>query len=65
MKENNLTEQKFTDGNTILAAKGMLLSEGTDVQATVSEAPSSTKNKDRTHDPEMKQTKKGKSNASE
>ena len=59
LEENNLTERIFTAINTVLAAKGLLLKEGTVVDATIIEAPSSTKNKDGTRDPEMHQTKKG------
>jgi len=59
LEENNLTERIFTAINTVLAAKGLLLKEGTVVDATIIEAPSSTKNKDGTSDSEMHQTKKG------
>ena len=59
LEENNLTERIFTAINTVLAAKGLLLKEGTVVDATIIEAPSSTKNKDGTRDSEMHQTKKG------
>jgi IS5 family transposase len=37
----------------------MRLSTGTIVDATIINAPSSTKNKDKQRDPEMHQTKKG------
>jgi len=59
LEENNLTERILTAFNTVLAAKGLLLKEGTVVDATIIEAPSSTKNKDGTRDSEMHQTKKG------
>jgi len=59
LETNKLTERIFTAINTLLAAKGLLLKEGTVVDATIIEAPSSTKNKDGTRDPEMHQTKKG------
>jgi IS5 family transposase len=59
LEENNLTERIFTAINTVLAAKGLLLKEGTVVDATIIEAPSSPKNKDGTRDSEMHQTKKG------
>jgi IS5 family transposase len=42
-----------------LAAKRLLLSAGTIVDATIINAPSSTKNAARERDPEMRQTKKG------
>ncbi len=38
---------------------GLMLKEGTIVDASIMEAPSSTKNRKREGDPEMKQTKKG------
>jgi len=59
LETNKLTERIFTAINTLLAAKGLLLKEGTVVDATIIEAPSSTKNKDGARDPEMHQTKKG------
>jgi IS5 family transposase len=47
-------------GNDIMQAKGvMMMRTGTAVNATLSAAPSSTKNADGEHDPQMKQTKKG------
>jgi IS5 family transposase len=58
-EEKNLTERIFTAINTVLEAKGLLLREGTVVDATIIEAPSSKKNKDGTRNPEMHQTKKG------
>jgi len=42
-----------------LAAKGMKVATGTIVDATIINAPSSTKNADTARDPEMHQTKKG------
>lgn len=59
LEANNLTERIFTAINILLAAKGLLLKEGPVVDATIIEAPSSTKNKDGARDPEMHQTKKG------
>ena len=59
LETNKLTGRIFTAINTLLAAKGLLLKEGTVVDATIIEAPSSTKNKDRARDSEMHQTKKG------
>ena len=40
-----------------LTAKGLKLATGTIVNATIISAPSSTKNADKAHDPEMHQTK--------
>ena len=44
----------------MLEARGLLLRPGTIVDATIIAAPSSTKNATATRDPEMKQTRKGK-----
>ena len=49
----------FTAINADLAARGLLLREGTLVDATLIAAPSSTKNQKRARDPAMHQTKKG------
>jgi len=45
--------------NGLLKAKGLLVSQGTMVDATIIHAPSSTKNAKGERDPEMHQTKKG------
>lgn len=45
--------------NDYLAEKGLKVSRGTIVDATIISAPSSTKNQDQARDPEMHQTKKG------
>ncbi len=42
-----------------LEAKGLRLANGTIVDATIFRAPSSTKNEEKTRDPDMHQTKKG------
>lgn len=44
--------------NLMLAQKGMILQEGTIVDATLISAPSSTKNKEKQRDPEMSSTRK-------
>jgi IS5 family transposase len=54
-----LTEKLFALINQHLVSKGLRLSKGTIVDATIIEAPSSTKNATGTRDPEMHQTKKG------
>jgi transposase, IS5 family len=59
LEANGLTQGIFTAINTHLAQKGLLLKEGTVVDATIIAAPSSTKNQDGKRDPEMHQTKKG------
>ena len=45
--------------NAHLEERGLLMREGTLVDATIINAPSSTKNKDKARDPEIHQTKKG------
>ena len=59
LEEKALTQQIFQTINEHLAAKGLLLKEGTVVDATIIAAPSSTKNQEGERDPEMHQTKKG------
>jgi len=49
----------FRKVNALLKSRGMRLSEGTIVDATIINAPSSTKNKEKKRDPEMHSTKKG------
>lgn len=45
--------------NSYLLDKGLSLRQGTIIDATISHAPSSTKNKEGKRDPEIHQTKKG------
>ena len=45
--------------NAHLAERGLTVSRGTIVDATIINAPSSTKNQDKARDPEMHQTRKG------
>lgn len=59
LEAHQLTEQIFAAINTLLAVKGLILKEGTVVDATIIAAPSSTKNQRGERDPEMHQTKKG------
>lgn len=59
LEEHQLTARIFAAINTLLAVKGLLLKEGTVVDATIIAAPSSTKNQDGQRDPQMHQTKKG------
>jgi IS5 family transposase len=54
-----LTERIFETVKDLLRERGLLLERGTLVDATIIEAPSSTKNKDHARDPEMHQAKKG------
>ena len=60
LESHQLTESIFNAINGHLAAKGLLLREGTIVDATLIAAPPSTKNKAGQRDPEMHQSKKGK-----
>jgi len=59
LEKHNLTKQIFEKTKQYLTDKGLLLREGTIVDATIINAPSSTKNREKTRDKEMKQTKKG------
>lgn len=60
LETHRLTEQVFALVRGLLEAKGLLVKSGTIVDATIISAPSSTKNATQTRDPEMRQTKKGK-----
>jgi IS5 family transposase len=59
LESKELTRQIFDTINGHLAAKGLMMREGTIVDATLIAAPPSTKNKDGKRDPEMHQSKKG------
>lgn len=59
LEKHHLTEKIFEETKHYLADKGLMLREGTIVDATIINAPPSTKNQTRKRDPEMKQTKKG------
>ncbi len=59
LETHMLTERIFAAINVHLAVKGLMLKEGTVVDATIIAAPSSTKNLTGARDPEMHQTKKG------
>src|SRR5450755_3925614 len=59
LETHDLCKGLFTAINADLAARGLLLREGTLVDATLIAAPASTKNKEQQRDPEMHQTKKG------
>ncbi len=60
LEENDLCAAIFKAINAHLEPRGLLMREGTLVDATIINAPSSTKNKDKARDPGMHQTKKGK-----
>ena len=59
LEKHNLTAAIFETINRYLSDQGLLLRQGTLVDATIIHAPSSTKNKRGKRDPEMSQTKKG------
>jgi IS5 family transposase len=59
LEEHNLTKAIFDEIGLLLTEKGLLLKQGTIVDATIIAAPSSTKNQTRSRDPEMRQTRKG------
>ena len=59
LETHDLCKGLFTAINADLTARGLLLREGTLVDATLIAAPSSTKNQEKQRDPEMHQTKKG------
>ena len=60
LERQELTQAIFVEVNALLSERGILLREGTLVDATIIAAPSSTKNKKKARDPEMHQTRKGK-----
>src|SRR5690606_22069964 len=60
LERHHLTRTIFATINDHLAAQGLLLREGTIVDASLIAAPPSTKNKAKARDPEMHQTRKGK-----
>jgi IS5 family transposase len=59
LERHGLTGAIFEAIGEHLRAHGLLLRQGTLVDATLIHAPASTKNRERARDPEMSQTKKG------
>ena len=59
LENHSLGQGLLEEINAHLDSQGLRLREGTIVDATIIEAPSSTKNQARERDPEMHQTKKG------
>jgi transposase, IS5 family len=59
LEKHDLTKAIFEEIGEILKEKGLMLRQGTIVDATIISAPSSTKNREGKRDPEMRQTKKG------
>jgi IS5 family transposase len=60
LEEHHFGEEILGTVNLHLQAKGVRITTGTIVDATIIHAPSSTKNRDQSRDPEMHQTRKGK-----
>ncbi len=59
LKQHKLARKIFSTVNRWLAECGVLMTQGTLVDATIIQAPSSTKNKGSSRDEDMHQTKKG------
>ena len=59
LEEHELGRSLFEEVNRHLESQGLRLREGTTVDASLIEAPSTTKNRTGGRDPEMRQTKKG------
>jgi IS5 family transposase len=59
LEEHKLQERFLRVVNAVLEKRGLLMREGSIVDATIIAAPSSTKNNERKRDPEMSSTKKG------
>lgn len=59
LEKHKLTRKLFKTVNQWLSDCGVMMTQGTLVDATIIQAPSSTKNKKNERDPDMHQTKKG------
>lgn len=59
LEKHKLGEKIFASVNAHLKKSGIKIATGTIVDATIINAPSSTKNAEKKRDPEMHQTKKG------
>jgi transposase, IS5 family len=59
LEQHDLTAAILAEVNAHLSERGLLMRQGTVVDATIIAAPSSTKNEDGQRDPEMHQAKKG------
>jgi IS5 family transposase len=59
LERHDLTRALFDEVGAMLEERGLLMRQGTIVDATIIAAPPSTKNKQKARDPEMHQTKKG------
>jgi IS5 family transposase len=59
LEGHDLTRALFEEVGAMLEERGLLMRQGTIVDATIIAAPPSTKNQSKSRDPEMHQTKKG------
>jgi IS5 family transposase len=59
LERHDLTRALFEEVGAVLEERGLLMRQGTIVDATIIAAAPSTKNKTKSRDPEMHQTKKG------
>jgi IS5 family transposase len=59
LERHDLAKALFDEVGAVLEERGLLMRQGTIVDATIIAAPPSTKNKQKSRDPEMHQTKKG------
>ena len=60
LESHQLTERLLAEINAHLCERGLLVGKGTIVDASIIDAPSSTKNAEKKRDPQMHQTRKGK-----
>lgn len=60
LEKHELTARLLAEINAHLSERGLFVGKGTIVDATIINAPSSTKNEHKERDPEMHQTRKGK-----
>ena len=58
-EKHALSKALFDEMTAVLTERGLLLRQGTIVDATLIAAPPSTKNRTKSRDGEMKQTRKG------
>jgi IS5 family transposase len=59
LEQHELSQALFAEVSAMLEERGLLMRQGTIVDATIIAAPPSTKNKQQSRDSEMHQTKKG------
>jgi IS5 family transposase len=59
LERHELSQALFAEVSAMLEERGLLMRQGTIVDATIIAAPPSTKNKSTARDPEMHQTKRG------